>query len=101
MEYSFGNKHLEELYTAGKSKKYRFVDPAAANKFVEAVAVIKSAEIVQDFWQLRSLNFESLGGNNYSMRLSKKARLILEIQWENEEKQKGAVTIVDVTKHYE
>jgi plasmid maintenance system killer protein len=101
MEFSFGNRRLEQLYAKGKSNKYKFLDKAATRKFFSAITVIVNAVHVSDFQALHSLKFEHLERNSYSMRLSRQIRLELEIAWKDESKTSGVVTIKDITKHYE
>jgi plasmid maintenance system killer protein len=101
VEYEIVNPRLIDLFSKGRSKKYKFLNKAEIDKFMKAIAVIEAAEIVTDLWKMQSLKFEHLESNVYSMRLSKQVRLEMEIDWEDEKKQKGLITIKDITKHYE
>lgn len=63
---------------------------------------LEAAIDIYDLWKTASLNFEKLEGSQsrYSVRLSKKWRLEMEIDWENKEKTKGTICIVEISKHY-
>ena len=103
MEYDFDNKHLIDLYTRGRSRKFRFVDKTLAKKFVERINRIEAAQTIYDLREPPSMKFESLEGydNRFSIRLDKKHRLEFEIDFEDEEKTTGNVFIVDVSQHYQ
>ena len=103
MEWKFANKHLEELYTKGGSKKLKFMDKKLCGKFVERVGVIEAAETIFDLREPPSMEFEALQGyaNRFSIRLDRKHRLEFEIDFEDEERTFGSVTIVAVSKHYQ
>jgi len=100
VEYEIENQHLIELYSTGKTKKYKFLDKAAINKFMKSIAIIEASDVVTYLWKLVSIKFKHLEANHYSMRLSKQIRLEMEIKWEDEKKQKGFITIKDITKNY-
>lgn len=101
MEFYFKNKNLAELYEKGISKKYKLPD-TIIKKFMRAVAIFEAAQNIYDIWKAPSLHFEKLQGkrNAYSTRLSKKWRLEIEIEWENEEKTTGTVIITEISSHY-
>ncbi len=103
MEWKFANKHLEEIYTKGGSKKLKFMDKKLCVKFVERVGRIEAAETIFDLREPPSMKFEALRGheNRFSIRLDGKHRLEFEIEFEDEEKTFGFVTIVTVSKHYQ
>jgi len=103
MEYVFANKHLEDLYTKGFSKKFKFMDKKLCEKFVERIGRIESAETIYDLSNPPSMEFEALQGyeNRFSIRMNIKHRLEFEIDFEDEDKTFGFVTIVTVSKHYE
>lgn len=52
MEVKFINKHLEELYSTGKSKKYKTVPADVIKKLPRAVIILEQIEIIQDIWKL-------------------------------------------------
>lgn len=103
MEYVFANKHLEDLYTKGSSKKFKFMDKKLCEKFVERIGRIEAAETIYDLREPPSMEFEALQGdeNRFSIRVNIKHRLEFEIDFEDEDKTFGFVTVVTVSKHYE
>jgi plasmid maintenance system killer protein len=103
MKWDFVDKHLQELYEKGWSRKYKFVDKPLAKKFVERVSRIESAISIYDLREPPSMQFEALGGfeNRFSIRLDVKHRLEFEINFEDEAKSVGFVKILTVSKHYE
>ncbi|MEA3347589.1 MAG: type II toxin-antitoxin system RelE/ParE family toxin [Pseudomonadota bacterium] len=103
MEFGFANKHLEDLYTKGSSKKFKFMDKKLCEKFVERIGRIESAETIYDLREPPSMEFEALQGyeNRFSIRMNIKHRLEFEIDFEDEDKTFGFVTVVTVSKHYE
>jgi proteic killer suppression protein len=64
---------------------------------------LEAAVDIHDLWKTPALNFEKLRGfeNRYSLRLDRKWRLELEIEWEDKGKTKGTVYIVELSRHYE
>lgn len=102
MTVNFKNAHLEELYTTGKSKKYKIVPPDVVRKLPLAVRILQQLNIIQDIWKYPGYNFEKLEGTNqYSIRLGRIWRLIMEIDWTNEEKTVGIIGLEDLTHHYQ
>lgn len=100
MTTRFLNRHLEELYTTGRSRKYR-VQPQVAAKFVRRVDAIKAAESVADLAAQNGLNFEQLRGTNrYSIRVDRKYRLEFTIDWTNATCTVGIAGIVELSNHY-
>lgn len=102
MTVIFNNVHLEELYTTGKSKKYKNIPPNVVRKLPLAVRILQQLNIIQDIWKYPGYNFEKLNGTNqYSIRLGRTWRLIIEINWTNEEKTVGIIGLEDLTHHYQ
>ncbi len=103
MEWKLANKHLEDIYEKGGSKKFRFMDKKLCVKFVTRVGVIEAAETIFDLREPPSMEFEALQGydNRFSIRLDKKHRVEFKIDFEDEDKTFGFVTIVTVSKHYQ
>jgi len=103
MEWAFGSKHLADLFTKGRSKKFGFMDRKLCAKFVERISRIEAAETVFDLREPPSMEFESLEGyeNRFSIRLDLKHRVEFEIDFEDEDRTFGAVTVIRVSKHYE
>ncbi len=102
MKYRFTKKKLEQLYTTGKSTKYK-LDKNVIIKFVWIVNIIDAAKDIHDFWNQPALKFEKLEGfaNRYSFRITIKYRLEVDIDWENEEHTVGIVGIDELSKHYQ
>jgi len=102
MDYEFKTRHLVELYTKGKSRKYK-LPKGAPKKFVERVVRIEAAKDINDLREPPSMKFEKLAGfeNRFSIRLNQQYRLEFEIDFKDEEKTFGSVLILDISKHYE
>ena len=102
MKIEFKNKHLLRLYTEGNSRKYN-LPRTVLEKYFMRVQQLEAAVTIYDLWKTSALNFEALQGfqNRYSVRLEKKWRLEMEIEWEDREKTKGTIFIVELSKHYE
>ena len=103
LEFGFSNKHLAELYTKGRSRKYPFMDKVLCNKLVEKINRIEAAKDIFDFRNPPSMEFEKLAGypNRFSIRITRKHRLEFEIEFEDEQRTFGRVLIVNVSKYYE
>ena len=102
MEVQFTNKHLKDLFTTGKSAKYKTVPPNIVKKLPLAVRILQQIEVIQDIWKFPGYNFEKLQNTNqYSLRLNNTWRLIMEIDWTNEEKTIGIIGLEDLTHHYQ
>lgn len=103
MRCEFGNRHLTELYTKGRSRKY----PAAASdrqllkKFIMRIQQLEAAVSIYDLWKNPGLNFKQLSGTTHcSIRVDNTWRLEFDIAWEDDPPTKGDVTIVELSKHY-
>lgn len=96
------NKDLEELYTKGRSKKYKEVPLNIVQKMVRAVEVLKSSSSIQEIWKFPAYKFEKLQGNDrYSMRMNIVWRLELTVKWIDEKKvHVEIINLEDLTKHY-
>lgn len=71
-------------------------------KLPRAVIILEQIEIIQDIWKYPGYNFEKLESvNQYSIRLGRTWRLIMEIDWTNEEKTIGIIGLEDLTHHYQ
>jgi plasmid maintenance system killer protein len=44
MKYEFKNKHLIQLYTEGKNKKYKFLDKRSVRKFIKCIGIDAAKE---------------------------------------------------------
>jgi proteic killer suppression protein len=102
VEYYFSNKKLEDLYTTGKSKKYK-LDKNIVTDFIWLVGIIDAAKDIYDFWGQPSLNFEKLEGyeTRHSFRISRKYRLEVNVEWSNGEQTIGIFAIDEISKHYQ
>ncbi len=103
MKWKIADKHLVDLYTEGKSRKFSFMNRKLCEKFVERIGRIDAAETVFDLREPPSMQFEALQGyeNRFSIRLDGKHRLEFEIAFEDADKTFGCVTVVTVSKHYQ
>ena len=79
------------------------MDRKLCAKFVERIGRIESAETILDLREPPSMEFESLEGyaNRFSIRLDRKHRIEFEIEFEDENRTFGSVTVITVSKHYE
>ena len=101
LNFEFKNRELERLYTTGKSRKYK-LHPQVLKKFFMRVQQIEAAQDIYDLWRTPALKFERLRGyvNRFSIRLDIKWRLEIQIEWENEQKTRGKVYILEISSHY-
>jgi toxin HigB-1 len=95
------DKDLIKLYETGSSKKLRLTENVI-EKFFATVQKIESAINIYDFWKDSGLKFEKLKGykNRYSMRLSGKHRLEMEITWTNNDQTIGEFYLITISGHY-
>ena len=101
MDVSIDDKELEKLYTTGNSRKLA-LPRDIADRFLATVQKIESAKNIYDFWADPGLKFEKLQGKGqrYSMRLSKKYRLEMEVIWQDEKKTVGDFVLKTISNHY-
>ncbi len=92
------NKDLKELYTSGKSRKLR-LRPEIIDKFFAAIQKIDAARDIYDLWADPSLNFKKYE-KHYSVRLSGKYRLEMEVKWMNPENTIGEFHLFEISNHY-
>ena len=102
MKFHFINRHLKTLYETGRSKKYP-LQQQVIQGFFQVMAAIDAATDIHDFQQRPSLNFERMQGteSRFSLRINRKYRLEVEIDWENEEKTIGILGIDEISTHYQ
>ncbi len=95
------DKQLIKLYETGKPGKLKLPSDIV-DKFLATVQKIESAVSIHDFWKDPSLRFERLKGykNRYSMRLSIKYRLEMEVTWNNSVQTTGEFLIIAISLHY-
>lgn len=84
MDVYIDDKELEKLYETGNSKKLKLRQDII-DKFFATIQKIDAAKDIYDLWNDPSLNFEKYK-KHYSMRLTGKYRLEMELKWMNEEK---------------
>ena len=101
MEFEFKDNNLLDLYTKGKSRKYRFEKNVIRN-FVKRVVSIENSNTIFDLRKPPSMRFEKLEGyqNSFSIRINGQFRLEFDINFEDENKTKGKVEILTISKHY-
>lgn len=100
MNVFINDKELIRLYESGHSKKLKLPEPVI-NKFFATVQKIESATDIYDLWNDKGLNFEKLKGSNlYSMRLTGKYRLEMEVSWKDKDKTQGDFFLVRISSHY-
>jgi proteic killer suppression protein len=80
LEVHLNDKELEKLYTTGKSAKLKLPENII-DKFFATIQKIEAAITIKDLLADKGLKFEKLKGsrNRYSMRLSAKYRLEMEV----------------------
>lgn len=101
MQRVFGNKHLEELYVGGRSRKYRAVNDKLLKKFIMRVQQLEAAVSIYDLWKTPGLNFERLSGSNRcSVRVDGAWRLEFEVAWTDDPPTQGDITILELSNHY-
>jgi toxin HigB-1 len=95
------DKELEKLYTSGKSKKLNLPEKVI-EKFFATIQKIESSIDIYDFWTDTGLKFEKLKGttNRYSMRLSGKYRLEMEVVWTDDKQITGMFYLKTISNHY-
>ncbi len=101
MKIEFKNRELLKLYAEAQSRKY-VLQKHILDKFFMRIQSLEAADTIHDLWKTPSLKFESLKGhpNKYSVRLDKKWRLEMEIEWEDPEKTRGVIHLAELSKHY-
>lgn len=101
MNVYINDKELIRLYKSGSSKKLKYPD-LIIEKFFATIQKIESATSIHDFWKDSGLRFEKLKGfkNRYSMRLTGKYRLEMEIEWKNPEYTIGEFILLEISNHY-
>lgn len=82
----------------GSSSKLK-LPKVIVDKFFSTIQKIDAAVSIHDLWRDPSLNFEKYK-KYYSMRLSGKYRLEMEIEWINEEKTIGKFFLIRISNHY-
>jgi proteic killer suppression protein len=96
VRFRFASKKLEKLYTSETgAEQYQ---PAVVEAFFEVMAAIDSAVDERDLRKLQGLHYEALKGRRkgeYSLRLNKQLRLIVEREVEAGERVLAVTRIED------
>lgn len=101
MEVHIDDKELEKIYITGKSNKLR-LPVSVVEKFFAIIQKIESATNIGDIWADKGLRFEKLHGtvNSFSMRLTGKYRLEMEVIWMDEKFTVGKFYLKTISNHY-
>ena len=102
MEVKVEDKELIKLIETGKSRKLRLPENVV-DEFMVVLQDIDAAETIHDLWtQSPKRKFEKLGGHasRYSMRLTGKYRLEMEVTWTNDAKTIGVFLMERISNHY-
>jgi len=101
LETRIENKELVKLYEKGHSKKLKLPEHVI-DKYFATIQKIEAAANIYDLSADIGLHFERLKGyeNLWSMRLSGKYRLLMEITWQDEKQTIGTFSLTDITNHY-
>jgi len=101
LEVKVDDKELIKLIETGKSRKLRLPDNVA-QEFFAALQEVEFAGTIHDLWKRPKRKFEKLRGHasRYSMRLTGKYRLEMEVTWTNTEKTVGIFLIDEISNHY-
>jgi proteic killer suppression protein len=101
LDIVFNNSKLHQLYETGSSRKYK-LEPRIIEEFMETVNILEAAKDIHDLWKFPGFNFEKLGGfsNRYSVRLSRKYRLEMCIDWTNDQHTVGIIGLEELSNHY-
>lgn len=96
MRFEFKDKDLLLLYTEEKNA-HRYPS-GVVEAFFDVMAIIESAISEMDIRAFKSLRFEKLAGNRagqFSLRLNKQYRLIIQIEKDEQGKLLWIIEIVD------
>ncbi len=101
MDVILDDKELIKLYESGSSRKLK-LSPNIIDKFFAGIQKIESAINIYDLWADPGLKFEKLHGfkNRYSMRLTGKYRLEMEVVWIDEKQTIAEFYIKTISNHY-
>jgi len=101
VEILFVNKKLLALYESGSGRSLRLEKPVVESFFM-AVADLKAATSIYDLWKQPALKFERLHGfkNRYSIRLDRKWRLEMSIEWTDKAMSIGIIGLEEISAHY-
>lgn len=105
MEITFNDQELADLYEGKKVKNNFFrSNPPLVKQFIKAVNWLRSANKIEQLYQINSLNYEKLSGDwaGYSsVRINSKYRLIFkEILSDKEPFDVLLIAIKEISNHY-
>jgi proteic killer suppression protein len=95
MRYRFESPALRELFENGVGAE-RYPE-GVVRKFFQRVDAIRAARSEQDLRGLKSLHFEKLQNDFYSIRLNKGWRLELKLEMDDQGK---LLVIIRISNHY-
>ena len=96
MRFDFRSRDLLLLYT--EERNARRYPPGVIDSFFDVMAIIANATNETDIRAFKSLHFEKLSGGRggqYSLRLNKQYRLIIQIETDETGKLVWIIEIVD------
>ena len=101
MEVFLNNKELEKLYTTRESRKLK-LEKQVVDKFLATIQKIEAAIAIKDLLADNGLRFEKIKNTqkSYSMRLSGKYRLEMEVEWLDEANTIGKFFLKEISNHY-
>jgi plasmid maintenance system killer protein len=101
LEVFINDKELEKLYITGQSRKLKLQEHIV-DKFLATIQKIEASLTINDLLADKGLRFEKLRGfeNRYSMRLSGKYRLEMEIEWNDDKRIIGKFYFLTISNHY-
>ena len=102
MEVKVEDKELLKLIATGVSRKLRLPENVV-EEFLVVLQDINAAETIHDLWiQSPKRKFEKLRGHasRYTMRLTGKYRVEMEVTWTNVAKTIGIFRMDEISNHY-
>ena len=101
MEVEFLKDYLSDLYYTGKTidKQHRY-QPEVIRKYVRVVGILDAVNRMEDLFRFNSLNFESIGNDEYSVRIDYHYRLVFKMEARPGETVLTICKLEDITNHY-
>ena len=101
LEIVFNDKKLLALYEGGSGRALK-LEKRVVESFFMVMADLEAATSIHDLWKRPALKFERLQGyqKRYSVRLDRKWRLEMSIEWTDEASTVGIIGIQTISKHY-
>ena len=105
MIVTFEETYLKELFVEGKSsdKRHRY-QPDIVRRYQKGVRALMSASSKESLYNLKSLNFEALIGNNsgkFSIRVNIKYKIVFTLRNSIEEPIVTICNIEELSNHYD